>query len=164
MSRDWEWDNRDEMKHMPQWVEVVLVIVGLPVVLVSVVVILFPVLDLTNAAILFLIIAFVVYITKDSYSKGKIVNRQTIRVKDRIITYKVNDEGRSYVLINVMPDSLSINRNTHPHTLEWLDAETNYPVKIPLIGMSLNNERKLYKLLDKVIVYHTEPSLTSSKH
>ncbi len=159
MAEHWEWDNRDEMKHLPQWLETVLLIVGLPVVLVSVAAIIRPVLDLTNAIVLSVIIAFVIYMTKGAFSNGKTVNRQTIKIKDRIITYKINDEGMSHVLINVAPDSLSIDRNTYPHTLEWLDGETNRSVKIPLIGMPLSTEKKLYNFLDKVIVYQTEESL-----
>ncbi|MCG7865153.1 MAG: hypothetical protein JAY74_02145 [Candidatus Thiodiazotropha taylori] len=163
MSEEWEWDNRDEIEHIPRWVELLLVIVGFPIVMVSVVVIIFPTLNLTNGLILSLVIAFVVYIIKDGFAKGEVVNRQIIRVKDRVITYKINDEGRSHVLINVVADSLTIDRNAYPHKLEWLDGGASRPVHIPLIGMSLNTEKRLYGFLDRVIVYQEESAITSGE-
>lgn len=51
MSEEWEWDNRDEIEHIPRWVELLLVIVDFPIVMVSVVVIIFPTLNLTNGLI-----------------------------------------------------------------------------------------------------------------
>jgi hypothetical protein len=159
MKEIWEWDNQNEVSSASYWIELILLVVGLPVVLVSMAVMVLPALDLNNGIILGTVSAVVIYMAKDSYFNAKKLNRQSILVKDRIITYKINDEGRSFVLINVSPESLNINRRTNPHTLEWMDGETNNSIQIPLIGMSRKTECSLYGFLDREIVYQAEPSL-----
>ncbi|MEJ2619828.1 MAG: hypothetical protein P8163_06090 [Candidatus Thiodiazotropha sp.] len=163
MKQSWEWNNQEEMKGTPHWIELILMVVGLPVVLVSTTAIILPNLDLTNGTILCLIAALVIFMTKESFSKGKMINRQSIKIKDRVITYKINDEGRSYVLINIASESLNINRRTYPHTLEWLDGETNNTIQIPLIGMSRKTEASLFGFLDREILYQVEPILAPGK-
>jgi hypothetical protein len=163
MKEHWQWDNRKEVRYLPRWVGLIVVVVGLPIVLISTAAIIFASLNLINVVILILLTVFVIYMAKSSLSSGEIVNRQTINIKDRIITYKINEEGRTHVLINVIPDSLAINRTSYPHKLEWLDGETNDTIQIPLIGMSYRNENHLYRFLDGVIIYQVEPSLTASE-
>jgi hypothetical protein len=159
MKESWQWDNQQERKGVPHWIELILLVVVLPVVLVVTTTIILPILDLANGVILGLIAAFVIYMTKGSFSRCKLINQQTIKIKDRIITYKINDEGHSYVLINVAHESLTINRRSQPHTLEWLDGETNNTIQIPLIGMSRKTEVSLYRFLEREIMYQVEPIL-----
>jgi hypothetical protein len=159
MKESWEWDNQEERKGVSHWIELILLVVVLPVALVVTTTIILPILDLANGLILGLIAAFVIYMTKDSFFRCKIINQQTIKIKDRIITYKINDEGHSYVLINVVHESLIINRHTQPHTLEWLDGETNNTIQIPLIGMSRKTEASLHRFLEREIMYQVEPIL-----